>query len=69
MTKQRRHAVHLSPDVQTARKVGARRGRPAIFAVDAAGMARDGHQFEVSDNGVWLTDHVPATFLRLLADS
>src|SRR5699024_8097456 len=28
-----RHHVHLSPDVATARGVGARRGRPAILEV------------------------------------
>ena len=28
--------VHLSPDVQTALRVGARHGTPVVFAVDAA---------------------------------
>ncbi|HVK06943.1 MAG TPA: RNA 2'-phosphotransferase [Armatimonadaceae bacterium] len=60
----RRHHVHLSRDVETARRVGARHGRPVIFAVDSKAMAEAGHLFYVSDNGVWLTDAVPPTFLR-----
>ncbi|MEW2352764.1 RNA 2'-phosphotransferase [Spirillospora sp. NPDC029432] len=60
-----RHAVHLSPDEETATRVGARRGRPVILTVDAAGMAAAGHEFRVSANGVWLVDAVPARFLTL----
>jgi putative RNA 2'-phosphotransferase len=59
-----RHAVHLSPDRETATRVGARRGRPVVLAVDAAAMHRDGHVFQVSANGVWLTQVVPARYLR-----
>lgn len=59
-----RHHVHLSPDVETAQRVGARRAGPTVvLAVDAAGMARDGHVFYRSANGVWLTDAVPARYL------
>jgi putative RNA 2'-phosphotransferase len=59
-----RHAVHLSPDVDTARRVGARRGRPVVLSVDAARMRADGHEFQVSDNGVWLVTAVPPEYLR-----
>ncbi|MEU7477241.1 RNA 2'-phosphotransferase [Lentzea sp. NPDC042327] len=58
-----RHDVHLSPDRETARRVGARRGRPLVLVVDAKGMHADGHEFRVSANGVWLTQHVPAAYL------
>jgi putative RNA 2'-phosphotransferase len=58
-----RHHVHLSKDVETARKVGARRGKPVILTVDARRMHRDGHQFFVSANGVWLTDSVQPGYL------
>jgi putative RNA 2'-phosphotransferase len=64
LRKMRRHHVHLSPDVQTATRVGARHGRPVVLAVDAAAMTRAGHAFYVSANGVWLTDEVPPAFLR-----
>ncbi|MGB8944941.1 MAG: RNA 2'-phosphotransferase [Streptomyces sp.] len=59
-----RHAVHLSPDRETATRVGARRGRPVVLSVDAGAMHRDGHVFQVSANGVWLTAAVPPGFLR-----
>ncbi|MEU9920726.1 RNA 2'-phosphotransferase [Streptomyces griseoluteus] len=59
-----RHAVHLSADRETATRVGARRGRPVVLAVDAGAMHRDGHVFHVSANGVWLTDTVPPRYLR-----
>ena len=60
----RRHHVHLSADVQTARRVGARRGGAVvILAVDAEGMGAAGHLFYRSANGVWLTDGVPPRYL------
>jgi putative RNA 2'-phosphotransferase len=59
-----RHDVHLSSDRETATRVGARHGRPVVLSVDAGAMHRDGHEFRVSANGVWLTAAVPATYLR-----
>ena len=59
-----RHDVHLSPDRETATRVGARRGRPVVLTVDAGAMHRDGHTFRVSANGVWLTEAVPPRYLR-----
>ncbi|MFD3544360.1 RNA 2'-phosphotransferase [Streptomyces sp. NPDC058655] len=59
-----RHHVHLSPDRETAHRVGARRGRPVVLAVDAGAMREAGHVFRVSANGVWLVDAVPPGFLR-----
>ncbi|GAA2432153.1 RNA 2'-phosphotransferase [Streptomyces pulveraceus] len=56
--------VHLSPDRETATRVGARRGRPIVLSVDAGAMHRAGHTFHVSANGVWLTEAVPPAFLR-----
>ncbi|MGW8487641.1 RNA 2'-phosphotransferase [Streptomyces sp. NPDC055886] len=62
-----RHHVHLSPDRETATRVGARRGRPLVLTVDAGAMHRAGHVFRVSANGVWLADAVPPQFLLLRA--
>ncbi|MEV0049568.1 RNA 2'-phosphotransferase [Saccharopolyspora shandongensis] len=59
-----RHHVHLSVDRETAKRVGARRGRPVVLTVDAAGMHEAGHEFRVSANGVWLVDHVRPEFIR-----
>lgn len=63
LKRMNRHHVHLSSDRATADKVGARRGKPVILEVDAAAMAKDGHAFFVTGNGVWLTDAVPAKYI------
>ncbi|MEM7800348.1 MAG: RNA 2'-phosphotransferase [Chloroflexota bacterium] len=60
----RRQHVHLSTDTETAVKVGQRHGKPVVLIVDAAKMAEAGHLFYCSENGVWLTEHVPVGFLR-----
>ncbi len=59
---QRQH-VHLSPTVEVARTVGARRGPPVILTINAGDMARAGYSFYVSENGVWLTGTVPPAFI------
>jgi putative RNA 2'-phosphotransferase len=61
-----RHHVHLSADEETARRVGARRGRPVVLAVAAGELHREGADFFRSANGVWLVDAVPSAFLRPL---
>ncbi len=58
--------VHLSADTDTARRVGSRHGKPVIFEVDTASMTEQGYLFYRSVNGVWLTDVVPAEFLKKL---
>ncbi|MCF4967831.1 RNA 2'-phosphotransferase [Nostoc sp. CMAA1605] len=63
LLKMSRHHVHLSTDVETARKVGMRHGRPVIFVVNAIAMYQAGFTFYCSENGVWLVDHVPPQYL------
>ena len=63
LVRGKRHHVHLSRDVETATRVGARWGKPVILKIDAGGMHRDGHKFLLSANGVWLTDVVPPGYL------
>ncbi len=64
LLKGQRHAVHLAADTMTASKVGMRRGAPVILIVRADEMAAAGHRFQVSTNGVWLTEHVPPAFIE-----
>jgi len=68
LQKMSRHHVHLSPDVETARRVGARRGKPIILRVDAAGLHQAGAVFYESGNSVWLVDHVPPSYLQELTE-
>lgn len=61
-----RHHVHLAWDVETAKRVGARHGRPVVLEVDASGMVEAGHEFYVSANGVWLVERVAPQYLRII---
>ncbi len=65
LVKGQRHHVHLSADLETAKKVGGRRGKPIVLAVNAEAMVAAGHTFLRSANGVWLVDHVPPEFIEL----
>ncbi|MBE6762830.1 MAG: RNA 2'-phosphotransferase [Ruminococcaceae bacterium] len=61
---QTRLYVHLSKDTDTAQTVGARHGKPAVFVVESGRMYADGFVFYRSQNGVWLTAHVPPAYLK-----
>jgi putative RNA 2'-phosphotransferase len=63
LLKQARHHVHLSQDEDTAVRVGERHGKVVVLVVRAAEMWQHGHLFYLSSNGVWLTDHVPASYI------
>jgi len=67
LRKQARQHVHLSGDLETARRVGTRRGAPVVLVVDAGTMHAEGFAFFRSANGVWLTDAVPPRFIGRLA--
>jgi putative RNA 2'-phosphotransferase len=55
--------VHLSADTCTATNVGKRHGEVVVLSIDAARMHADGLAFFQSENGVWLTDHVPPEYI------
>jgi putative RNA 2'-phosphotransferase len=63
LVKGNRHHVHLSEDRLTAKKVGGRYGVPVVLELKAKEMHEAGYTFFVSENNVWLTDHVPTRFL------
>ena len=60
-----RQYVHLSPDAETAYRVGIRHGKPVILQVDALRMVQDGMKIYRAENGVWLTDAVPPQYLQI----
>lgn len=66
LQKMSRQHVHLSVDVPTALAVGRRHGKPVIFQVETGRMHAAGLPFYQADNGVWLTNHVPAEYLRAI---
>lgn len=59
-----RHHVHLSQDVDTAKKVGSRHGYPVVLVIRSGEMDDAGHEFFLSGNGVWLVDSVPPQFIE-----
>ena len=65
LIKGKRHHVHLSQRRDTAAAVGQRHGRLVILEVAAGRMHRDGQAFFRTPNGVWLTEHVPAGYLKI----
>ena len=64
LEKKDRHHVHLSSDLENAINVGSRHGKPFVFEILAEEMFENGFEFYLSDNQVWLTDHVPIQYLR-----
>lgn len=58
-----RRQVHLSTSEDTALKVGSRHGSALVLTVDTKRMSEDGFAFFRADNGVWLTDIVPAIYI------
>ena len=58
LLKGNRNHVHLSPDYDTAVKVGQRHGNPVVLMVRAKTRTYRGFKFFLSDNNVWLTDRV-----------
>lgn len=60
---QSRLYVHLSPNTETAVKVGKRHALPSVLKVCALDYHKDGGVFYRSENGVWLTKTVPVEYL------
>jgi putative RNA 2'-phosphotransferase len=62
--KQSRDFVHFCVDLAAAKKSGARHGKPVVLEIAAQLMHRHGHRFFVTENNIWLTDHVPPDYLN-----
>lgn len=65
LQKQSRRHVHLSASIDTAKSVGSRHGKPVILTINTKAMQDAGFLFYLSENNVWLTDHVPPQYLSL----
>ena len=62
--KMKRQYVHLSEKVETARSVGIRYGESVILEISSNIMYEEGFKFYCSKNRVWLTEEVPAKYLK-----
>lgn len=61
-----RQWVHISPDYETAVKVGRRHGNPIVLRIRAKEYVEAGNKLYLSDNGVWLASAVPPCFFEVL---
>ena len=69
LKKRSRQFVHLSKDRETAKRVGGRYGKPVVLKIASQRMYADGHEFFLSENGVWLTERVPTDYLENLSSA
>ena len=60
-----REYVHLSDNIETAKNVGTRRGKPIILVINAEEMYNDGLEFYLSENNVWLVENVPVKYISM----
>lgn len=65
LKRMKRKHVHLSSTEDTAIKVGSRHGKPQVLRIRAREMQKDGFDFFLSDNGVWMVDEVPAKYIDI----
>ena len=68
LLKGKRHHVHLSTNQETMLRVGMRHGKPVLLSIKSQKMYIDGHQFFLTGNDVWLTDHVPPEYISRTND-
>lgn len=66
LLRRKRNHVHLSSDEFAAIKVGKRHGTPIVLKIRAEEMYYAGHSFYLSENQVWLTNHVPPEYISSL---
>ena len=62
-----RQYVHLSADIDTAKKVGLRNDKsPCILEIDSKRAYEDGVVFYHGNEKVWLVDKIPPCYIREL---
>jgi len=64
LVKGNRQYVHLSADIDTAKQVGSRRGKPIVLTIRALEMFKNNYKFFRSVNGIWLVDNVPIQYIQ-----
>lgn len=61
-----RQYVHLTEDKQIAESVGTRYGKIKILKIHTSKMYNEGFKFFLTENGIWLINHVPNRFISEL---
>lgn len=60
-----RRFVHISPDLETAIKVGKRHGKPVVLVIRAQKFVEDGNKLYLSQNGVWQAEYVAPEYFTV----
>jgi len=63
LKKMARQHVHMNEIPSMSEKVGSRHGTPKVLRIKSREMYLDGENFYLSDNKVWLTDHVGTKYI------
>lgn len=64
ISKMSRHAVHMHETLEEAKRSARRWHRDAVvLRISADVMSRYDYKFSVSENGIWLTERVPISFI------
>lgn len=62
--KQSRTWVHLSENLEDAKRIGKRHGKPVVLLIDAKKMHEDGIKFYKTRDGVYLTDDISIKYIE-----
>lgn len=60
----KRNFVHLSSDIETAKKVGSRHGKPIVLIIDAKRFSEDGNKLFLSPNGIWQAEFIESKYIK-----
>ena len=60
-----RQFVHISPDYETAVRVGSRHGKPVVLKIRAKDFVNDGNELCRSSNGVWQAKYVAPEYFTV----
>lgn len=65
VSKMKRHAVHMSADLQLAKKSASRwkHQEPIVLVIDSKRMVLDGLQIGVTENDVWCIEQVDIKYI------
>ena len=59
-----RAEVHLSSNVQKAKEIGKRHGKPIVLVLDCIAMKTDGYIFHKSEDDVYLTSNIYIKYIK-----
>ena len=56
--------MHLSENLEDAKRIGKRHGKPVVLLIDAKKMHEDGIKFYKTRDGIYLTDDISIKYIE-----